>query len=129
MATKQRQIGDRGERAAVRYLRLHGYRILARNYTSGHLELDIVAATLSELVFVEVKTRTYTPETITSAPSPGHAVHAQKQQATRRAAFAYMADHPTKKHPRMDVIEIWLLQKRPDQKPKIHAIHHFKGAY
>ncbi len=129
VATEKRRIGDRGERVALRYLRLHGYRILARNYTSVHLELDIIAATLKTLAFVEVKTRTYTPETLAIAPPPGHAVNARKQEATRRAARIYLHSHPTKKQPRMDVIEVWLLRTHPNRKPRVYAIHHFKGAY
>ena len=57
MKTKKRLIGDFGERMAARFLRRHGYRIVARNYRAGHLELDIVAKNRSEIVFVEVKTR------------------------------------------------------------------------
>ena len=61
-------IGNFGERLAVRYLRLHGYTVKERNWRTGHMELDIIAASLRTLAFVEVKTRTYTPETIDPYP-------------------------------------------------------------
>ena len=55
--TKQRSIGDRGERRVAWYLRLRGYRILARNWTYHHKEVDIIAARGRVVAFVEVKTR------------------------------------------------------------------------
>ena len=66
-----KQIGDFGERMAVRYLRLHGYTVKERNWRSGHMEIDIIAANLSTVAFVEVKARTYTKDTLDSAPPPG----------------------------------------------------------
>ena len=55
--TKQRMTGDRGERRTAFYLMLRGYRILERNYTFGHKEIDIIASKGSVIAFVEVKTR------------------------------------------------------------------------
>ena len=124
-----KQIGDYGEKIAVRYLRLHGYTVKERNWRTGHLELDIVASTWRELVFAEVKTRTYTKDSLQDAPPPKNAVHAEKQRLTRQAAQKYLYEHPTKKQPRMDVIEVWLLKENDSSKPKIAKIHHIKAAY
>lgn len=49
--------GNRGEDEACRYLQGIGHCILARNWRSGHLELDIVSRDACGLHFVEVKTR------------------------------------------------------------------------
>jgi len=49
--------GERGERAAVLYLLLRGYRILRRNYVCPSGEIDIVARKKGVVVFVEVRTR------------------------------------------------------------------------
>ena len=57
MITKKREIGNFGEDAAVKYLKKKHYKILERNYTAGKLELDIIAKTKREIVFIEVKTR------------------------------------------------------------------------
>ena len=54
--SKQQRIGARGERLARLYLRLHGYRILQRNYRVAHKEIDIIAKKGSTVAFVEVKT-------------------------------------------------------------------------
>lgn len=55
--TEKRRTGDKGERRAAAYLRLRGYRILERNFTYGHKEIDIIAKRGRVLAFVEVKTR------------------------------------------------------------------------
>lgn len=52
-----RDIGNIGEKAVCRYLRLRGYRILDRNYTIRGGEIDIVAFKRKTIHFVEVKTR------------------------------------------------------------------------
>ena len=124
-----KQIGNFGERIAVRHLRLHGYTVKERNWRSGHMEIDIIAANFKTLAFVEVKTRTYTKETIHEAPPPSSAVKSEKQRLTRRAAKDYLWQHPTKKKPRMDVIEVWLIRDETNDKTKIAKINHIKAAY
>lgn len=114
---------------AVRYLRLHGYTVKERNWRSGHMEIDIIAESLSTIAFVEVKARTYTKETLDIAPPPGNAVKSEKQRLTRRAAKDYLWQHPTKKHPRMDVIEVWLVRDEKTDKAKVAKINHIKAAY
>ena len=123
-----KSIGDYGEKIAVRYLRLHGYTVKERNWRTGHMELDIIAANWREIAFVEVKARTYTEQSLSDAPPPKTAVNAEKQALTRRAARQYLCEHPTKKRPRMDVIEVWLV-KGEDSRVRVAKIHHIKGAY
>ena len=124
-----KQIGDFGERMAVRYLRLRGYTVKERNWRSGHMEIDIIASNFTTIAFVEVKARTYTQETINLAPPPGTAVKSEKQRLTRKAAKDYLWQHPTKKQPRMDVIEIWLVNDDKSGKTKVAKINHIKAAY
>jgi len=87
---KSHSIGEFGERYAARYLRLRGYTVLERNYRAGHHEIDIIAANLTTIAFVEVKTRSYSPEEIELLPPPGTAVKADKQRFTRLAARQYL---------------------------------------
>ncbi|MEM8697028.1 MAG: YraN family protein [Pseudomonadota bacterium] len=49
--------GRRGEDRAAWYLRLRGYRILARRQRTPRGEIDLVARRGRTIVFVEVKTR------------------------------------------------------------------------
>lgn len=52
-----KEIGDRGEAIAARYLRRKGYKILTRQWHARHGEIDILARHGDILVIVEVKTR------------------------------------------------------------------------
>ena len=128
-ADTKKEIGDLGERRAARYLMLRGYLIKERNWRAGKAEVDIIAETLREVVFVEVKTRTYQKEALLTAPPPGVAVNANKQRVTRQAARQYLYQHRTNKQPRMDVIEVWLCKGREEDAPHVAKIHHIKAAY
>ena len=74
-------LGRRGERAAEKYLRRNGYRIVARNFRAAGAEIDLVAMDGETLVFVEVKTRRSR-----DAGAPEEAVDERKQKQIRRAA-------------------------------------------
>lgn len=124
-----KEIGDFGERRAVNYLRLRGYTVKERNYRTGHYEIDIIAQRWKEIAFVEVKTRTYKTEELETAPPPGTAVRKDKQRFTRRAAQQYLYETQSKKRPRMDVIEVWLLEAPDGMRPKVWKIRHLKGVY
>lgn len=84
-------IGDRGEEIAARYLKEHGFRIIARNvrYKSG--EIDIVAGRGRELHFVEVRTRT-DPDFL----PPVETVTARKQGRIRSAAGIFLEENGKK---------------------------------
>ena len=129
MKSSNKSIGDFGEARAVAYLRRRGYIITERNYRTGHYEIDIIARRWNEIAFVEVKTRTYEADEIDLAPPPGNAVKRDKQYFTRRAAQQYLFEHPTRRRPRMDVIEVWLLKQENSKRPKVYKIRHLKGAY
>ena len=58
MKTDKPTVGRRGEQEAGAYLTRLGHSILARNWRSGHLELDLVTLKGNELHVVEVKSRT-----------------------------------------------------------------------
>ncbi len=49
--------GARSESLAAWFLRLKGYRILARGYKSASGEIDLIAARGSVVAFIEVKAR------------------------------------------------------------------------
>jgi putative endonuclease len=73
-------LGSRGERAAEKYLRRCGYRIVKRNFRAAGAEIDLVAMDGDVLVFVEVKTRRSR-----DAGAPEEAVDERKQKQIRRA--------------------------------------------
>ena len=79
-------LGRRGEDLTHRYLRRHGFIIVARNYrlSSGDGEADLIAWEGETLVFVEVKTR----ETGAFGP-PERAIGEQKRTHLLRIAREY----------------------------------------
>lgn len=94
--------GRRGERAAERYLKRHGYRILQRNFRAAGAEIDLVAAEGGTLVFVEVKARRGV-----GTGTPQEAVDGRKQRRIRRAAEIYVARMDAHDNPiRFDVVAI-----------------------
>ncbi|NUM32437.1 MAG: YraN family protein [Bacteroidetes bacterium] len=56
--TEKSITGKKGEEAAVEYLIKKGYQIISTNKRFGKAEIDIIAKKDTEIVFVEVKTRT-----------------------------------------------------------------------
>ena len=92
--------GLAGEDAAAELLQSMGWRILARNWRSGHLELDIIAEEEGVLVFVEVKTRAGS-----GLQSPHEALTAVKKERLMRAARAWLAAHDAWERPcRFDLV-------------------------
>ena len=77
-------MGRRGERLAARFLRRHGYRVLAANAKIGHDEADLIALTPDRrtLVVVEVKS------TESAYRDPVVRVDGRKRQRLQRLAAA-----------------------------------------
>lgn len=113
-------LGDRGERAAVRFLKRQGYRIIAKQYRNSYGEVDIIAQDGKVVVFVEVKTRTSTND-----GQPFEAVDVRKQEKITRVALAWLKQYGRLEQPaRFDVVSIlW-----PDDKGE-PQIQHFRNAF
>jgi len=88
MAAKD-TLGRRGEQLAASYLEGRGYEIVDRNWRCPQGEIDIVARHGSELVFVEVKTRS-----TVAFGHPLEAITAVKLARLRRLAAAWCEAHP-----------------------------------
>ncbi len=86
---------------AARHLRLHGYRIIARNFRAAGAEIDVIAMDGDTLVFVEVKARRGT-----SSGTPEAAVDDRKQMRIRRAAEVFTSQKAAGVAIRFDVVAI-----------------------
>ena len=107
--TPRQILGARGEKAAAKHLRRHGYKILTRNFRSGKAEVDLIARDKDWLVFVEVKTR-QTEE----FGAPSEAVQLEKQRNLSKAALDYLRQLGNPRiHFRFDIVEV---VQRPDSK-------------
>ncbi len=99
--SKSHELGQKGEELAVEHLRSLGYEILALNWFSHHLEIDIVARDGDELVIVEVKARGSD-----SYEHPSEAVSNKKIRFLVNAAEAYILENDIRTDTRFDVISI-----------------------
>lgn len=116
----RRLFGDAGERAAARFLRSQGLRIVARQFRTPWGELDLICMDGQTLVFVEVKTRRGA-----SHREAAEAVDATKQQHLTRAALYFLKRHGLlEQRTRFDVVTIvWPDDAQPPD------IRHFRSAF
>ena len=79
--------GRRAEALAVWWLRLKGYRILARGFRVGAGEIDLIARRGRLLVLVEVKARS-------SLEQAAAAIRPRQRERIARAAEVFLQRHP-----------------------------------
>jgi putative endonuclease len=116
----KKSLGQRGEDAAVRFLRRSGYRILARHVDSPLGELDIIAVDGRAIVFVEVKTRSSS-----DAGRAADSIDPRKQHRMTQSALVYLKAHGLLKYAaRFDVVAItWPANAR---RP---VVEHYQNAF
>jgi len=97
------EMGASGEALAGRYLRLRGWRILARNWRAPGGEIDLIVKRGRTVAFVEVRSRK-----AGSAVSPEDSVTAEKQSRISRAARYYLSQQKSDDRTcfRFDVITV-----------------------
>jgi putative endonuclease len=98
------ELGRQGEARAAWYLRLRGYRILARNVRYPEGELDLVVRRRGVLAFVEVKSRQQT-----RCGTPAEAVGRVKQLRIARMAERYCRERRIAREVRVrfDVVSVY----------------------
>jgi putative endonuclease len=116
-ALLNRLFGDRGERAAARFLRSHGLRVLLRGYRTSRGEIDLIAREGDILVFVEVKARRH--------GVPAEAVTLEKQRRITLAALHFQRKYNLlEQSSRFDIVAIvWPDDRKPPQ------IEHIRNAF
>ncbi len=113
----QMERGSWGEDRAARYLRLHGYRIVERNFRCRQGEIDIIARKGDFVAFVEVKQR--------KNADFGEArefVTVSKQRRIIAAAELWLLKTRCELQPRFDVIEVYAPDGTKTLFPKINHI-------
>ena len=113
-------LGDRGERAAAKYLKKQGLKILTKQYRNQFGEIDIVALQGKQVVFVEVKTRQST-----DTGQPFEAVDQRKQHKLTQVALAWLKQHRRlNESARFDVVSVVWPQDASEPQ-----IEHFVNAF
>jgi putative endonuclease len=87
MPSARRRIGAFGEALAQEYLRAAGYTILATNWRCKHGEIDLVAQSGDQVVFVEVRTRKIGPD---GGAQPEESIGAAKAQRLIVLAYSFL---------------------------------------
>ncbi len=88
MPRSAEDLGRAGEKAALKFIKSHGYKPLVRNFSARGGEVDIIALDGDTICFVEVRTRSSN-----SFASPEATVDRRKQARIRSAASTYLAKH------------------------------------
>ena len=116
---KHNELGFWGEKTAQNRLIAEGYTLLATNYTYGKAEIDIIAKIGTDLVFIEVKTRSSSHFAL-----PEAAVTAKKRKLILEAATQYMYENDYDDEFRFDVIAI-ISNKKNEIVEYVHFIDAF----
>ena len=113
--------GAWGESLAAEYLRKKHYLIVGAGFRCRFGEIDLIAQNRNYLVFAEVKLRR--DDRFAQARE---FVDIRKQERLRKTASLYLAQYPTRRQPRFDVIEIYA----PDGVETVHPkINHLEDAF
>jgi len=117
---KKSNLGRLGEKAAAKYLKKKGYKIIAFNFQNvkGRRvgEIDIIAQEKNQIVFVEVKTRELEgyEETL-----PEESITRSKLYKLQKIAQVYINENNLWDHPyRFDAVSVWISQNRKTAKIK-----------
>lgn len=120
-STSKDQLGLAGEKAAAKFLKRLGYKIIGHSHRQRLGEIDLIAVDGNCVVFVEVKTWRSD-----HSADPSEAVDRHKQQKLTRAALIYLKQKRLLDNPaRFDVVSI-VWPDEPFTKPRIR---HFINAF
>lgn len=100
-------LGKLGEERVAKYLKSKGYIILKRNWRDRFGEVDIIAETKENIVFVEVKTRKED-----AMLSGLEAVDEKKMRLIKNEAVMFTKRLNTDSQPRIDVAEVTYCESR-----------------
>lgn len=100
-AESRSQVGRKGEDVALKYLQERGMRLVARNWRSGHKELDLIMDDGEFLRIIEVKSLNY-PNT----NDPFCAVDNKKRRRIVAAAHHFALLHNVGKEVVFDVVSV-----------------------
>ena len=109
-------MGKEGESQAAEFLQKKGFAIVERNYRHKHAEIDLIVKKGDFIVFVEVKTRTYS-----FYGEPEAFVDSRKAATILRAAEQYTYDNKYEGNIRFDIVSV-----KTGSKPEVV---HFEDAF
>ncbi|MFA5020838.1 MAG: YraN family protein [Patescibacteria group bacterium] len=118
MSDYKQRLGAYGEDLAANFLAGKGCRIISRNFRTAYGEIDLIAQSGDELLFVEVKTRT-----ASGYGYPELAVNRQKISHLAKAAEIYLNKTSRRSCWRLDIVSVEI-----NKPAKLAKIRWFKDA-
>lgn len=112
-----KNIGNLGEDIAKKYLLNNGYIFITRNFKSKHREIDLIFKKKQQIVFIEVKTRIKTSESLTETPLSSLQVKNLKLAIT---------DYSINNRINLDDIRLDLITILVDAKTHLNYLTHYK---
>lgn len=121
------RLGTRGERAAEKYLRKHGYKVLARNVRTVRGEADLVCRDEDgSIVVVEVKSRALPKDESRRRGTPENALTVFKQRKLLQVADDLVRANNLHDVPiRIDLIAV---DFEPGNRRNVCGIRHYQRA-
>jgi len=95
------KVGKEGEDLAADFLQKKGYQVVMRNYRYKHAEIDLIVKKDSFIVFVEVKTRSYS-----FYGEPEAFVDSKKTATILTAAEQYTYENKYEGNIRFDIVSV-----------------------
>lgn len=111
---ERKLLGRWGEALAAEELRSRGYRVVAAGWQCRFGEIDLIAENDKYISFTEVKLRKSD-----KMAQAREFVDCRKQQRLRTSAQLYLAEHPTLRQPRFDVMEVYAPEGVQTRHPKL----------
>ncbi len=105
MTRERLQLGELGEKLALKRIKRYGYKLVAKNYRCPLGEIDLIAKDGDCLVFIEIKTRKNS-----STGNAKEAIDKRKRRQISKVALYYMkANGCCDVKSRFDIIAINIL--------------------
>ncbi len=117
---KNKDLGNRGEEIAKSYLEANGYSFIEKNYRAGRRELDLIFSWKDKLIFIEVKTRIKTYDSVFENPLSKRQVENLKKA---------IAEYCFKKHACCDKIRLDLISILIDKEKRCAQLKHYKNVF
>ena len=114
MITKTKDVGNRGEELAAKFLMKQGFSVVERNYLRPWGEIDIVAKNAGIIHFIEVKAKEISREEEKNSPNyrPEEHMHSWKVRRFRRIIETWIMDKDYEGEWQIDVAIAYVSQDK-----------------
>lgn len=125
--SEKQKIGEIGENVACKFLLKKGFSILERNYTKKWGEIDIVAAKIGKLYFIEVKAVTrdfyFVSQGTLDEYKPEDNMHPWKLKRLSRTIQTYLISKKISEEMEWQVDLLVIFLDLKDKKAKIKVVN------